>query len=106
MPSCEPASSTDNWVLLRSAARADRLASALSSRRWRRAASNANSTATKNALRTMSPTVTATTIQGLLTVALHVLYRHEYRGGHTSVHRSNRDRQHLSPRRRIRDEVG
>ena len=59
MPSCEPASSTESSLALRSAARADRLSGAASSRRCLRAAISANSTATKNALAAMSPTVTA-----------------------------------------------
>ena len=50
MPSCEPASSIDRSRALRNAARAAMLVSAASSRRWRRAATSANSIATKNAL--------------------------------------------------------
>src|SRR5690606_36887188 len=66
MPSWDPASSTDNSDALRSAARAARLSAAASSRRCRRAAIRANSTATKNALDAMSTTVTASTTHGLL----------------------------------------
>src|SRR5215218_9871689 len=69
MPSWEPASRTDSSEALRSAARAARLCGAASSRRDRRAAIRANSTATKNALAAINPTVTVRTIHGLLMVA-------------------------------------
>src|SRR5690606_2641184 len=66
MPSWQPASSTVNSRELRNAARADLLDDAASSRRCRFAPSVANSTATKNALKTMINTVAATTTHGLL----------------------------------------
>src|SRR5215218_3496166 len=65
MPSWEPASRTDSSEALRSAARAARLCGAASSRRDRRAAIRANSTATKNALAAIKPTVTTSTTHGL-----------------------------------------
>ncbi len=55
IPSCEPASRSESSVLLRNAARADLLVVAASSRRCRRAAINANSMATKNALSAIRP---------------------------------------------------
>jgi len=64
IPSCEPASSTLSSVELRSAARAARLSWAASSRRCCLAAINANSTATKNALRAMINTVATATTTG------------------------------------------
>ena len=66
MPSWEPARSTVSSEALRSAARAERLLGAASSRRCRLAEMRANSTATKKALDAMRPTVIAMTIQGLL----------------------------------------
>src|ERR1700760_1471318 len=66
MPSWEPASRTDSSDALRSAARAERLCGAASSRRDRRAAMRANSTATKKALAAINPMVAARMAQGLL----------------------------------------
>ena len=65
MPSCEPASSSEMSRALRSAARAATLVSAASSSRYRRAATRANSTATKNALSATRPTATAMATAGL-----------------------------------------
>src|SRR5262245_21096824 len=90
MPSCEPASRTDSSLVLRSAYGAGVLLSAASSRRCRRAARSANSTATKNALTAMRPNVTTTTTQGLL-MAGHD--RYEDRRGHPSVERLDGGRQ-------------
>src|SRR5690606_24429174 len=82
IPRSGPPSSTDRSEGRRSAARAARLPGAASSRRWRRAAMSANSTATKNALAAINPTVTATTTQGLLIAGLLRFGAHgeEHRG--------------------------
>ncbi len=66
MPSCDPASITVSSDDDRSAARAERLVAAASSRRWRFAAISANSIATKNALSAMRATVAIATTQAPL----------------------------------------
>src|ERR1700760_4360150 len=99
MPSWLPANRTDSSVVLRNAARAGLLVAAASSRRWRRAVSKANSTATKNALTAMSPIVTASTTHGLLIAGRPGVYRDENLRRHAMLQGSDRGRQHFWRRR-------
>src|SRR6476659_7400503 len=95
MPSCEPASSTDSSVVLRRAARADRLRVAASSNRWRRAVNKANSMATNNALTAIKPIVTASTTHGLLIVTTSGADRDEDLGGNSPLDRTDDGGQHF-----------